>query len=359
MNKPSFLFFLFFLIFNSATSFSQEKSASKSSLFFEADYFKGQNKPHRPEIQNLVYKCAGVDLKLGWQSNGAKTWQQAYRHPSYGIGLNYNSFETPILGSPVSIYFFTDFPMVRFRKFKLSASYNLGASYGINPYDSIENPNNKATGTSGNAYFALMAHEELFITNRWALTAVQGFTHYSNGTLGYPNLGLNAPVYKVGLRYYTEAPQKFNKKKIKIEEHPWGINLRVMTGAKKLNANNVWYKELALNPLITKQLSYKNRVGIGFEAAINQARRDRRGQEDATLKEIISYAVNAEHEFRIERFTVFTQFGIYVYQQPTDKFYYERLGLTYALTPKIHTGIGLKAHYFKAEYVEVALNYSF
>lgn len=176
---------------------------------------------------------------------------------------------------------------------------------------------------------------------------------------GLPKFGIECPRLQSGFALLHRGSQKFQKKKIKIEERPWGLNLRVMTGAKKLNADNVWYKELAFNPLLTKQLSYKNRVGIGFEAAINQARRDRRGQENATFKEIISYALNAEHEFLIERFTVFTQFGIYVFQQPTDKFYYERLGLTYALAPKLHAGIGLKAHYFKAEYVEVALNYSF
>ncbi|HKK81949.1 MAG TPA: hypothetical protein VJ909_06865, partial [Prolixibacteraceae bacterium] len=55
-----------------------------------------------------------------------------------------------------------------------------------------------------------------------------------------------------------------------------------------------------------------------------------------------------------ERFTILTQLGLYLGKHPVgDKVYYERIGVGYYLTPWWRAVLNLKAHYIKAEYVEL------
>lgn len=336
-----------------------EAQDKKASFYIDADYFKGHNKPHRPEIENLTYKCSGFDIRAGWQSNGNRLWQKAYRNPSYGVGLNYNHFETSIIGSPISLYFFSSFPMLRYKPFQFNITYNLGFSHGINPYDEVTNPDNKATGTRNNVFFGIYADEEISIIPNLSIIAMQGFTHYSNGTLGYPNLGLNAPMLKFGVRYYTRPEETYKREKVKVDEKPWGGSFTLVTGAKKLRPEQSWYyyKEIGILPVLTKRLSYKNRVGIGGEFLLNQAVRGKYIDQELSTSQIITIAVNAQHEFLINRFSVLTQMGIYLHNQPSSTFYYERLGVSYAFLPYLRAGLGLKAHYVKAEYIELSLSF--
>lgn len=347
------------LLFFSLTLNALSAQDKKASFYIDADYFVGQNKPHRPEIKNLVYSCSGFDIRAGWQSNGNKLWHKAYRNPSYGVGFNYNQFETPIIGTPLSLYFFSTFPMVRYRFLQLNFSYNLGISHGINPYNAETNPYNKATGTRNNVFGGINVDEEFSITRNISIFAQQGFTHYSNGTLGFPNLGLNAPMLKVGARYYVSQKEPYQKEKIKVDEKPWGGSFMLVTGAKKLRPEQSWhyYKEIGLIPVLTKRLSYKNRVGVGGEFLFNQAVRGKYLDKELSTSQIITAAVNVQHEFLIEKFSVLTQFGIYLHNQPSSTFYYERLGVSYSFIQHMRLGLSLKAHYVKAEYVELSLCY--
>lgn len=327
----------------------------QTPFFISLNYRTGKNHPHRDIIANLDYPYRGIDFKLGWQSIGKQTWQQAYRYPSYGIGLNWNTFKTDILGSAVAAYCFTNFPQITTSWGRLDLEVDFGISYGINPYDSISNPDNFSTGSSVNAFFGLYLEQTVYITKNFDAFISGGFTHYSNGALMYPNLGLNIPSLKFGVRYIPHRVEKLPKYKLPNIDNHWQINTYFGFGAKTFRASTPYYKEFLVAPALYYRTSYKRRVGIGFEIAYNEIFQAHWDTRDYTGTQLLTEAVFAAHEFIIEQFTIFTQLGFYLNNKPRETIYYERIGFSYYLAPHTRISLAIKAHYIKAEYVEGGL----
>lgn len=330
-------------------------SHAATPWFISLNYRTGENRPHRPIIKNLTYPYRGVDLKLGWQSIGKKRWQQAYRYPSYGIGFNWNTFKTDVLGEPFAAYFFTNFPQLTLPRARLDLEVDLGLSYGIHPYDAELNPNNFSTGSAFNAFFGLYLEQTFRLGKHVDLFVSEGFTHYSNGALGWPNLGLNIPSLKAGLRVYPQAVPVKEKQFSNDFKGYWQLTTNLGTGIKTLWAPRPLYKEYLIAPTLYYRPSYKRRVGMGFELAYNEAVHGVWDKRHYTGTQLLTYAMYAAHEFVVERFTIVAQFGIYLYNMPSDKFYFERIGMGFYLTEHTRLVLNLKAHYFKAEYVETGL----
>ena len=346
---------LLFILLFFGVKHTVAQNVHKTPYYFSLDYRTGENKPHREVIRNLTYPYRGIDLKFGWQTIGKQPWQVAYRYPKFGIGLNWATFKTDVIGTPYALYFFTNFPQISTKWADLDLNVELGLSHGIHPYDSISNPNNFSTGSNFNAYFGFYLEQLVHLGKHVDAFVSEGFTHYSNGALDYPNLGLNIPSLKFGVRYQPNYEEKRDKGLKPEFERNWTLVTNVGGGARTWNAPTLDYRELLISPAIYYQPGYKRRVGLGLEMAYNESIRIVYGREDEKGKELLTYAVFAAHEFLIKRFTIVTQFGIYLYNMPSDKFYYERIGIGFYLTPSTRVVLNLKAHYFKAEYVETGL----
>jgi len=329
-----------------------------SDMFFSLNYRLGQNRPHHEVISHLDYFYHGMDAKLGWQTLGKTRWQQAYRFPSLGIGANWNTFNNQVLGSPGALYFFVSFPQFRYGLFRLDLETNLGISYGLTPYDPVTNPENFAVGSSVNTYFGLFLEPSLRIAPKVDLFLSGGFSHYSNATMNYPNLGLNVFMCKAGIRYLPSRTPYENREKISAPRD-WLLGFTLFAGMKKLTTPTPTYYQLGFAAMVNKRLSYKNMVFLGYEAAYNQATQAMYWDRTLPFRELVSHAVFAGHEFQIDRFSIGTLFGIYLKHRPTDKFYYERIYAAYEISPGVRATLGLKAHFIKAEYLEVGLAYRF
>lgn len=347
----TFLFFGMFFTFSNSSA----QTPLKTPSFFSVNFRTGENRPHRPIIKNLTYPYRGVDLKMGWQSIGKQYWQQSFRYPSYGIGVNWNTFKTDVLGDPFAAYFYTNFPQITTKWARLDLEVDLGLSYGIHPFDSVTNPNNYSTGTAINAIFGLYLEQSFNLGKHLDLFVSEGFTHYSNGALGFPNLGLNIPSLKFGVRYQPNYREKIPKTISPPFETKWQINTYLGTGIKTLYFPTPYFREYLIAPTLFIRPSYKRRLGLGFELAYNESIRGSYHKRDYAGMQLVTSAVFAAHEFIIERFTIVTQFGIYLKNQPASTFYYERVGMGFYLTPSTRIVLNLKAHYFKAEYVETGI----
>jgi hypothetical protein len=343
----------FFVVLLSVSSFAGD--SIKSPVFFSVNFRNGQNKPHRTVVENLTYPYRSVDVKLGWQTLGNKAWHTAYRNPSFGIGFNQATFDTEILGNPFSLYFFTQFPQYRAAWGQLDLEVDLGLSYGINPYDDETNPNNFSTGSSTNVFFGLYLEQSFNLGKHIDVFASGGFTHYSNGALDYPNLGLNMPSFKVGMRYQPKVGKVFST----IPEYDRNFTISTYVGGGTMfvfSKDTLTYNSGLVQPSINYRVGYKHCVGIGYELSYNESYRMHwdRNIQHTPGKELWFHAIFASHEFLIERFTILTQLGLYLGKHPVgDKFYYERVGVGYYLTPWWRAVLNLKAHYIKAEYVEL------
>jgi hypothetical protein len=349
------ILFLIPLFLSLITGFSQNQSTKP--LYFSLNYRSGENVPHREIIKNLRYPYRGIDFKIGWQTIGEKDWQIAYRNPSLGVGVNWNTFETEILGEPIAVYFFTSFPQITTRWCRLDLEVDLGLSHGINPYNELTNPTNFSTGTSINSIFGLYLEQSFHILPLLDLFVSEGISHYSNGALGWPNLGLNIPSLKFGVRYLSEVPKYINvKEKPKVKRNFFFVTY-FGCGTKKLYAPTPSYNELLVSPSLYYRAGFKRRVGLGFEIAYNEAIKGSDINKKYTTEELMTFAIHLSHEFIISKFTILSQFGIYLKNQPTDKFYFERIGFGYYFAKNVRIVLNVKAHKIKAEYVEAGLTY--
>lgn len=329
----------------------------KSPVFYSINYRYGQNKPHRPIVENLVYPYHSIDVKMGWQTQGNKAWHTAYRNPSFGIGFNYATFNTKTLGNPASLYFFTHFPQYNANWGRMDLNVDFGFSYGIHPYNKETNPGNFSTGSKTNAFFGLYLEQSFNIGRHYDVFLAGGFTHYSNGALNWPNLGLNIPSVKVGMRYQPKASKVYRTKP--EFERKFTFSTYIGGGSMfTFSSDTITYRSVLIQPSLNYRVGYKHRVGIGYEFAYNEGYRIHWSQErqNASGKELQFHSVFASHEFLIERFTILTQLAIYLGNHPVDdKNYYERIGFAYYVTPWMRAALNLKAHYIKAEYVELGL----
>jgi hypothetical protein len=352
MKKNRVFFVLIFLLLSFSTSAGD---SIQSPVFFSVNYRGGQNKPHRTVVENLTYPYRSVDVKIGWQTRGNKAWHTAYRNPSFGIGFNQATFDTEILGNPSSLYFFTQFPQYHATWGQLDLEVDLGLSYGINPYDEETNPYNFSTGSSTNIFFGLYLEQSFNIGRHLDIFASGGFTHYSNGALDYPNLGLNTPSFKVGVRYQPKVVETFST----IPEYERDFTISTYVGGGTMfvfSKDTLTYNSGLVQPSLNYRIGYKHRVGIGYELSYNESYRMHWNPDvqHTPGKELWFHAIFASHEFLIERFTILTQLGFYIGKHPLgDKVYYERIGVGYYLTPWWRAVLNLKAHYIKAEYVEL------
>jgi hypothetical protein len=351
--KKTICLWLFLQLFVFAKLYPQ--SETPTPLFIQFDCQIGENKPHRPVVENLTYPYRAVNLKFGWQTTGNADWEVAYRYPSYGFAFSYGTFGSDVIGEPVSIYFFTNFPQITTRFFRLDFEVDLGISHGINPYDEVLNPYNFSTGSSFNALVGFYFEQSFHLSPQVDFFVSEGFSHYSNGALAYPNLGLNIPSLKFGIRYTAPAPTY----KKPIGKPAFKRRFQLITyiggGTKKLFGPTPSYNEVLISPSFFLQTGFKRRLGVGFELAYNEAFKGIYKKEHYTGEQLLTYAVHVSHEFLIERFTILTQLGCYLSEPPSDKYCFERIGLGYYLTKHMRLVLNIKAHYIKAEYVEAGL----
>lgn len=359
------ILYILLLYFGFLTNFVLAQSEIKTPYFVQLSHIRGENKPHRPVIANLTYPYRGAEIKIGWQSIGKQPWQVAFRYPSYGLGFNYSTFETEVLGVPASLFFFTTFPQINSKLININLDVNFGLSYGINPYNKISNPQNFSTGSSINAFFGIYLEQSIHIDKKFDIVVSEGLTHYSNGAMGYPNLGLNVfPTLKIGFRDHQFDRVKLNKDLQPQYKRNWQFSLYIGGGVKTLFAAKPLYRELVLQPSIYYRPSYKRRIGLSYDIIYNEAITGIWTRSDESGRELITQSVLLSHEFLIKRFTILTQIGMYVVNLPFDKVAYSRydidsivsrLGIGFHLSPWAKIVLNLKSHYIKAEYIETGL----
>jgi len=250
-------------------------------------------------------------------------------------------------------------PQFRFRRFTVTLDGNFGISYGINPYDEIKNPGNFSTGSSLNVYAGLYLEESYMLTPNLSLFCLQGLTHYSNGNLGFPNVGLNVPTLSFGARFTPRPlPSALPQSPDPEYTRNWQLNCYLGAGMMKNSADWPIYKSIVFSPTLSKRINYVHRLGIFYEIAYNENMTNKGEFHNLKGFQIITHATGVTHDFLIERFTILMSLGVYLTNKiPTDSYVYERIGLSYEFLKNLRAGFYMKAHGIKAEYFELGLLY--
>ncbi|MFD2822102.1 acyloxyacyl hydrolase [Lacinutrix iliipiscaria] len=354
---------LFFFIF--CVTFSQEEKKPTSSSF-DVNYFTGNIALHNDDILHLIKgHPEGTILSWNKKTFGENPWQQRYNYPDYGVSLIYQDLKNEVLGNNISLYAHYNF---YFLKRNLMFRIGQGLAYNSNPYDKVDNHKNVAFGSHilSSTYMMLNYKKERII-DRFGLQAGFSLIHYSNANVKAPNTSVNTIAFNVGVTYDLDEEAQEYIKTITKEKftQPIKYNLVFRSG---INESDVvgsgQYPFYIISAYADKRLGHKSAVQLGTDVFFSNF-----------LKEYIKYrhvafpeegedgtadykrvGVFAGHELFINKMSLVTQIGYYVYY-PYDfeGRTYIRVGLKRYFGEKWFAALTLKSHAAKAEAVELGV----
>ena len=272
----------------------------------------------------------------------------------FGVGLNYiQSGNEKHIGSIKGIYGFTNL-ILRKKDSTLRFKIGFGLGHVEKIYDPNENNKNIAIGSHFNAN-VIFKIEKNFTLNNHAFYLGGGLTHFSNGAAQTPNLGLNFVSLNAGYSLYSEKKTPSNyiptnneyKRKFKF-----GI------------AYNVGFKE-NFEP-------FRKKYGLhNFSIYTTYAKNEKRnylGGIDLFYNPSVSfYGADISNlqtglfigkEWIINQLILGIDLGAYVFDEyKDDGFAYQRLVISYYLTPAMKATILLKSHWTVAQAFQIGIAY--
>lgn len=166
-------------------------------------FLNGNNKERR-----TMNHATSTRIKYAFQLPQNSLEAQIYKGAYQGIGLAFHNFN-PQLSNPTSVFIFQGARIARiYRGLSLNYEWDLGLTFGWNPFDEIENPENRVIGSKVTAYINADLYLNM-VLNRWAdLNIGASFSHFSNGNTQFPNSGLNTLGAKIGLACYINRKKE-------------------------------------------------------------------------------------------------------------------------------------------------------
>lgn len=354
-------------------------------IFKTHEFLQGYNAAGRPlDLAHSAHLRYRLSFAAGSQPD--RTYGGVYQ----GIGAAYCTFgNRRELGDPKVVYLYQGGRIARLSP-RLSFDYewNLGLSFGWNPYDATSNNYQRVIGSRMNAYINADFYLDCALSRRVSLAAGLSATHFSNGNTEVPNAGLNTVGLKLGLNYdFGEArrapdgdigrgglrpfPRHFSYDAVLFGS--WRRKA-VASGGTYFALPDA-YTVLGVNVAAMYNFGYKFRAGVSVDGvwdnSANVTYEDviceldgvcyDDGLRRSSFGEQIALGVSARAEFVMPFFTVGVGLGANVLHHGGDlRSFYQILTLKIAVTRSsfLHIGYNLK-DFHMPNYLMLGVGYRF
>ena len=350
----------------SATLFSQD--SKKTSFFVDANYFYGTILRHNKDISHLVKNHPeGIIIGYNKKTFGAARWQQTYNYPDYGLSLVYQNTKSDILGNNYGLYAHYNF---YFLKRNMFLRIGQGVAYNTNPFDLEKNPKNNAYGSSLlSSTYIMLNYNRQNIFKGFGIQAGISLVHYSNANVKAPNSSTNALTVNIGVQYQIDTgdPDKYILQPYEKYTEPIAYNFVLRGGVNESDFIGLGQQPFAvLSAYADKRLNYKSSIQLGadgffakfLEKEVEYLAAAFPGNGVTGDEDYKRVGIFAGHELHLNKFSVITQFGYYVYY-PYDfeGRTYIRAGMNYYISKKLFASVTLKSHGAKAEAIEFGVGF--
>lgn len=377
------------VVFASIVAFSQTDGGVITPQF-SFDFLHG-NVLNAKDIQgknNSNYLQLSATMKTGTQDGSFFNW---YWKPEVGITGLYGYLGTSdVLGSVFALYPTWRYSFFENKSIGMNVKLGTGFAWFTNPYDKIDNTENKLVGSHiTNATELSLAVWFAFLPE-WRIEAGTSFLHFSNGHTSIPNLGLNDVTAKVGIMYTPGTLEGIGtrKKYLPQQDTAWKKVISVSLGRHEL-AFSTWptegpnYNIYKLYAGISKRLTNINEIQFGASVSYYDSYHTFIHLSDYYdhFKFLGStvWTLHVGHEFLINRFGFVTDLGIkvidpfyrdYFMEREWDHLWHKALFAPktgFKFYPiwnsfdkqKMALGMFIKTQCFQADYVEFSLSYCF
>lgn len=314
-----------------------------------------------------------AEFSMGVTTNGKQHWHHRYRFPEIGGTLFYIDYgNNSVLGRGASLSPYISFPVIRSEIYKFHIRLSSGLALISKNYDVINNAENNVIGTRLNSTAQLKFINTLKLSERWALQAALAFTHFSNGNIQKPNLGINSLTGNVALQYRpNDNPKTYDvdneKPYLKRFHGMLRTGIAINDGQTTDGSKYVIY---SVTGAVAKQISRFNRVLIGADYEYRSdryvaLRANITRQDEISRMDVSRISVFIGDELIFGNFALSLNMGVYVNKFEGKPFFlYNKNGVVYYVPvqknkPSLYIGIYLKSHFAIADYFEYGLGYIF
>lgn len=329
-----------------------------------AKYGRGFLAVHSPVLGAVASgPVNSLEVFFETQTTGKKHWHSQHAFPALRFYYSLHDFSNPAhIGLIHSLAAESCFPLVRKKHFTFNFNTGLGLGYCTRPFDAKTNNINAGLATHFNFQIRFAFEASARIGKNVSLFGGLSFTHWSIGALKVPNLGLNVPQLNIGLKYGFANTLMNPTAKEKFTSKPYEIYVLGSFCQKQISPiNNISYATSSLTIRANKQLTHKSVLcaGIDFMYDGTSARRlYNRDKEWGSELNKFRIGVHFGYEFLINRFSAYFNFGVYALKtESLDTPVYQRIGVAYRIGKNWMVSLGLKSHFFSADFVEPAIGY--
>lgn len=337
--------------------------------FMQVKLSSGNALPHHKEMTHLVGNPhTAINLELGRITSGVEAWQRSFRTPSYGGGLYFADLATNSLGNPFALYGFADIPIFRAGKSSFNYEIAAGLAFNFNSFDVIDNPDNIAIGSNTNLYFNFNLNYKYALNEQSELVAAVGLTHFSNGRMTMPNLGLN--LYDISLSWRYKLPEgrgaftRANKPNFgeypyqesnidnpaKRDRHVFMLNTNGGI-REKTSSRGVKYGIASLSGIYAYEVNPAHRFGISADVFYDGSNKSL--HDDQGITSLMEQGFAAYHEAIFGEIGVVAQAGVITFGNAiTSRDYYFRIGVRYYASDRVFANVSFKGWNFTADFVE-------
>lgn len=320
---------------------------------------------HHPDMRHLIERHF-----ISWEADfrrtfsGDKEWHHDYLLPSWGITALWMPLPSEHLGTAIAAFPYYYLPVTKGEQAQLNLKLGAGIGYLSNRFDRVENNKNNAISSRLNVTLQIGWDFRWRLSRRIDWTTGLFFTHFSNGAIRLPNLGLNYTTFSTGLAWkFGEEFERVVRKS--AFEKPRGIQWSLFGGfGLKQGRPLQGYVSPAfsLQFLGEKRLSPKFTLGAGIDANYNSALPIAYEQQDLDQETLtpLRGGLVAHTAYHFGKMEIIAQIGGYVFDiGGIDGIIYNRFGLRHALTEKIKLNLTLRTHFAKADHFELGVVYQF
>lgn len=339
---------------------AQEK---ENNLGFKASHHFGFIAPHSELVNEIIKGHVNtIQFDLFKQVDGSKLWEQYYNYPRIGISALFIDAGNPeSLGYLYGFFPFIDFPL-NHKKISWDIKFGTGLGFVSRPFNRKNNYKNMVIGSHLNALIYFDTHCEIPVTNRLHASTGIALTHFSNGSLKRPNLGINMFTLNYGLSYNFGNTEKVVVETIENREKHWshivvangGVKEIDPIGGKKYFIYNASYN-------LMRTVSNKSSLGIGADYFYNSSLEPlilRNQHEELGVKGNIRLGLSGIYSLDIGKVSMLFQTGYYGYTKSTSGGHiYTRVGTRYHFSNHLFFNLNLKTHFFVADFIEYGIGY--
>jgi hypothetical protein len=327
---------------------------------------------HRPTMSHLVNKhIPTLEISVWKTTNQTQCWHEPYNNPQSGASFTVIPLGDERLGTAFGLYPFVMLPLRKEqKKFNVNIQLGWGIGWITNKFDPIENHKNNAIGSNLNTCILIRSTLKYDCSDRLIFEAGLGMTHFSNGAMTLPNLGLNIPMIEGGFHYriatkYEQCDQRVLERVMRtdslVNDRRWhlttvlniGMNDIAAPGGNRFGIANV-------QATYMRNTARKHRFGGGIDIMYSQGVRHIMVYNDnpTSALQAVQVGVKFSYELVFGRLFMPYELGVYAISKYKDAGpVYNRFGARYLINDHLVASLSLKTHLARAEHWEIGMGW--